>query len=377
MYDFANTFPSQAPTDVAACRGYKQALQGANLLPNPLSGADQAGQASEEMRCKVLESEVKRLKQRLSRTEDDLRLKNEEVHRFRREVESCRRNVEDLQDTLNQQKDLIRVYQQLVADTSEGKNLGAQVEPLQMTSEHPQSPQPAPAAKRARPVSTGDLAVDQTTSDGKFALKGLSENMSQTDSFNPPKRARYSSEYPASEFSHGPGGKRSTLRGADHYDPPYAVKKQGAVDRYVPTTQSSNWSADRYSPSSPKALRTSTGATESLDMTLPAKPEVPRVVSTPSSTAVPPKSAGRLHPSSLKGAASGAFLRAQQLGVPYNPAKHVGIPRQCTICSVVLASGGKLERHMRVKHRLPVAHGLPSASGPWLGNGEELSGQDK
>ena len=291
---------------------------------------------------------MKRLEQQLSRSEDNLRLKNEEVHCVRCELESSWRNVEELQNILTHQNDLLRVYQQPVTDT---KNLVAPVEPPRMTCERPQSPQPTSTNIRTRSVSTCGLPVDPRSSDCKAPLKWLSEDVSQSDSFHPAKRPRHSSEYPASGLSHRPSDDRTTLRGSDHYDPSYAVKKQGTrTDGYVPTAQSNDWSADKYTPSSPKGLRTITGATASLDMTLPAKIEVPHAAFTSLCIGIAPNSGG-YDPSRLTGDAFDAFLRAKRLGIPYDPAKHIGILRQCTMCSEILASGKLLDRHMRAKHR--------------------------
>ena len=354
---------NQASAATAASRGYKQALQGAKLLPTATSGADQVSDTNEELRCKVLESEVKRLKQQLSRSEDNLRLKNEEVHRVRRELESSRRNIKDLQDTLTHQKDLLKVYQQLVGGT---KNLVAPVEPLRMTCERPQSPQPTPTSKRTRSVSTCDLPVDQRSFDCTVPLKRLSEDASQNDSFNPAKRSRHSSEYPACGLSDRPSDDRTTLRWADNYDPPYAVKKQDTrTDRYVPAAQTNNRSTDKYRPSSSKGLRTSTGATASLDMTPPAKIEVPQATFPSPSTGIAPISGGECHPSGLKGSALDAFRRAQQLGTPYDPAKHIGIPRQCTMCSEILGSEKRFKGHMRAKHPGSWQYQV-TAKNPWL-----------
>lgn len=315
MYD-----PAHAPATSAACRGYKQALQGAKLLPNE---ADQASHAGADLRCKVLESELKRLEQQLSRSQESLRLRNEEIQHFQRELALSRHIVEDLQSTLGHQKELIKVYQQLVAKTGQIKNLAAQVEPSQ---------QPAAASKRARP----DLPMDQMASDSQATLKRLPEDVSPNDTINPPKRPRYHSA------SHPSAGNRATMRGSDHYDPPYAAKRQD-VDRYVPN----NWSAERYTPSAPKALNTSTGATASLDLAQRTI-EVPPAPLKPSGVA--PHSAGGCHPSRLKGTALDAFLRAQQLGIPYDPHNHVGIPTRCTACTEVLPSKSKLYAHKCVSH---------------------------
>ncbi|KAL8792206.1 MAG: hypothetical protein Q9195_005228 [Heterodermia aff. obscurata] len=348
-YDPAHTFHPQAPATAANCRGHEQALQGAQPPSKVLIGNDHASPASEELRCEVLESEVKRLKYQLLRKEEDLRLKNEEVHRFRRELASSRCNIEDLQDTLRNQKDLINVYHQLVLGTNQIKDLVSQVESLPMTDKRPQLPQPTPAAKRTRLESISDLPTDQISSNIKDALKWLSGDASRDDTFNLSKRPRYSSEHPTSQSSHRPASNRITLRRADLYDPPYAPRKQD-IGRYVPTPRPNPWSADKHTPSAPKALLESAGAPASIGMTVPSKLEVPRAVLKPSSTNIAPNAGGQCHPSRLKGDAPDAFLRAQRLGVPYDPAKHVGIPSQCTVCLKTLPSKKKLDRHMLVSH---------------------------
>ena len=284
------------------------------------------------MRYKTLESEVKRLKQQLVRSEDSLRLKNEEVYRVQRELESSRRTVGDLRDTVVHQKELILMSRQVVAEFSQTKN-----EPPETTYERPQSPQPATAIKRARPDSP-------VTSQSNATLKPLSEDVSQGDTANPPKRPRYSSERATSDL---PVRNGPTLRGSDFYDPPYAAKKQ-EIDRYVPAARSNNWLHDRYDAPSPTALGPTT---TNINQALPANPGVPQALLQPSSAVVAPNSGGASHPFKLKGSAGDAFLRAQRLGVQYDPANHIGIPRPCTICGAILPSGGKLDQHMVANHR--------------------------
>ena len=353
LYDPAHIFHDQAPAAVVTSRGYKKALQGAKLLPDPSNVAVQTSHAGGELRCQLLESEVKRLRQQLSTSENSSRLKNEEIHHIRHEIGNLHDKYEketyQLKSALSHKEELINVYQQLAASTSQNKDLMAQVELLLPLCKRPLSPQPASLIKRTRPNTACGTPLDQTISEDKDTPKWVSTLASQKDSFNSPGQPRYSSERPASESSHRPASNRITMRGADFYDPPYAVKKQ-EIDRYVPAPRSNNWSADRYSPSSPKVLRTNTEAAASPDMTIPAKLEVSRAVFEPSSTSAAPNSGGERHPFKLKGVAHDAFLRSQRLGVPYNPAKHVGIPRQCTICSKTLPSGGELDRHMRARH---------------------------
>ena len=230
-----------------------------------------------------------------------------------------------------------------------------------MTCERPQSPQPTAAIKRARPDSTHGSPMDQITSQSNATIKPLSE-VSQDDTINPPKRPRYSSERPTSDLTvHN----RHTLRGSDFYNPPYAAKK-GEIDRYVPTGGSNNWLHDKYTAPSPKALGTSTGATTNIDQALPANLEVPRALPTPASAVVGPSSWGGSNPLGLRGSAADAFVRAQRLGVQYDPGAHIGIPRPCTVCGEILPSGGKLDKHMYASHGSFRGPGFFAAEGPFV-----------
>lgn len=368
---------SSTPTSDIVNHGLPHAQPWANASSDSPTGASQADQARDDLRNKLVRSEVERLTSLLVESEAKHKVKDEQLHHLKSELGSSRRTVEDvrggklqqlrselgsarrsisdqeleikkLHEALDHQKELVTVYKQVTAAQSRTGNAASWVETPRPSLKRRSSPEPASGVKRTRLSPAYASPLKQVNSSG-IRHQGFNILLPLESEFGPAKAPRaFLGEQPLG-LVRGSGPSEFTPRGPDLYNPPYSnhfVQKQ-EIDRYTPIGSVSKGSRDRYIPA--YGVPTRTASTADYDLTQSKPVQVPGMVSQSPGIGGSSRPSGGQRPL-LPGNAPEAFARAQRLGVPYDPAKQPGIPRKCDVCSMILTSGSKLDQHVRRHH---------------------------
>ena len=366
-----------APTSGIVNHGLPYALQWADPPVDTPSTASQADHARTDLRSKHVMSEVERLKGLLAESEAKHKVKDEQLHHLRSELGSSRRTVEDVRGgklqqlrselgsarrtisdqeleinklnvALNHQKELVTVYKQLITTQSMTENGTSRVDVSRPSLKRLSSPEPASDVKRIRPGPAYEMPSKHANGSG-IGQQAFSVAPPSKPAFDRPQAPRsFLREQPLDPLRES-GQSEFTVRGADFYSPPYSnyYLEKHEIDRYIPLGSVSKGSRDRYIPA--YELATHTASTADPDLMHSKPVQALGMVSQSLGNGVSFRLSGEQRPL-LPGNAPEAFARAQRLGVPYDPAKHPGIPRKCNVCSQILASGSKLDQHMRRYH---------------------------
>lgn len=320
---------------------------------------------AEESHSKLRMNELTRTKQRLIDSEKANKAMEKKIQGLDNLLIQTRETVKDLRDervanattiaelttALAHERELVGIYQQLVA--TQNHTLGARphitrpATPLKHSLPLEESP---PSKRRNATVAlaapTGPSSgIVKSTPTATTVLRG-SPYAQLTE--KPESGTEYRIKSVPQHQEDGAGShnerteERHTSRGSDHYNPSYAGPSRPKMHRNVEMDRPSKQPTDRQKP---PASKRDTGGAPNVGQNHPL------ASSKTASQLAPREFAENPAMGSRTGTAEKALARARRQGIPYDPANHVGIPRQCEHCPKVLPSGNQLAKHMRAAHK--------------------------